>query len=245
MFLHRICKRLCRASSKVYYSTNRGGEFLIPEEEEIIRKKLKEIGNNNPRCFCPLRFYINNIDTEKYDIILNLRDPRDVLVSMYYSFCYSHPGEIEGYTGYRKTVADNGIDNFVLMLIDKNIPDYLKFYGTGDPNTMGNVKERYERYIYNLIGKPNVIFVKYEDMVSDFNKWLSNIIVPFGITSNSILFKYLVYINKNSFAKQRENVWNHKRKVVSGGYKDKLKSNTVKELNKRLERILVTLNYEI
>ena len=51
------------------------------------------------------RFFVNIPHADNYRIILHLRDPRDVLVSMFYSYCYIHPGEVQANTGYRRAAA--------------------------------------------------------------------------------------------------------------------------------------------
>ena len=82
-------------------------------------------------CFGPMRFFVPTQAFAEASIILHLRDPRDVLVSMFYSYCYMHAGEIERHTGYRKEVAEAGIDRFVLDMVGEPFYDYRGDYGIG------------------------------------------------------------------------------------------------------------------
>ena len=69
-----------------------------------------------------------------------------------------HPGEIKGNTGYRKEVAEAGIDKFVLDMSGNNSTSYQGEYGTGSRfnKYVGNIRDRYVKYLAELVGKPNV-----------------------------------------------------------------------------------------
>ena len=110
MFIHQQCKLLSSLSSIGYHSPNATGNVLNPRN--LLTDKT--IWQTRHGCFAPIRFYVDVPQMENYNIILHLRDPRDVLVSMFYSYCYIHDGEIDANTGYRKAVASQGIDKFVL-----------------------------------------------------------------------------------------------------------------------------------
>ena len=110
---------------------------------------------------------------------------------------------------------------------------------------MGNILERYENYTVNLLGKPNVIFVKYEEMVTDFGNWLSKFLLPFDIANKDLLASQIEEQSTNEFNVSKENVWEHKRRATPGDYKEKLKPETIAELNKRFKDVLVKLDYSI
>src|SRR5438105_15688389 len=120
MVLHRVLKEICALNRIRYYSPNESRNRLpfdrIFAGEDFIAKKRG--------CFGPLRFFVPTKALGSANIILHLRDPRDVLVSMFYSYCFMHAGEIEAHTGYRKEVAEAGIDRFVLEMVSDKFYSY-------------------------------------------------------------------------------------------------------------------------
>ena len=233
MFLYHFCAQLSGLAAMTYYSPNLQNNY-IPDEPEASFWKEKS------GCFGPLRWYMEVPHMDQYNIILNLRDPRDVLVSMFYSYCYSHAGAVEANTGIRKEVADRGIDDFVLT-ISSGRPA-ISGYGTGPTDLAGNVLKRYEDYVSNLIGKPNVTFVKYEEMVTDFQSWLAKMTGPFNLPPNPKTNEKEI---NDLFCVSQEDKFKHKRKIVPGDYKDKLKPQTIAQLNDRFKTILENLEYQI
>jgi hypothetical protein len=111
----------------------------------------------------PIRFFVPTKALGKASVILHLRDPRDVLVSMFYSYCYMHAGEIEAQTGYRKEVAEAGIDRFVLDMVSEPFYGYRGDYGIGSryKKHVGTVLDRYRHYLDELLSRPNTIAVSY------------------------------------------------------------------------------------
>ena len=72
---------------------------------------------NRTGCFAPLRYYFT-IPTElDAQTILHLRDPRDVLVSLYFSEAYSHnlfKGVFDLNWAARGAIITAGLDRYVL-----------------------------------------------------------------------------------------------------------------------------------
>ncbi len=233
MFVFQFCAQLCSLADIPYYSPNLEHN-IIPQQPE------PEFWYNKHGCFGPLRRYMEIPHMEDYQVILHLRDPRDVLVSMFYSFCYSHNGPIEPNTGIRKEVADRGIDNFVLMMSTGTPP--ISGYGTGPTEIAGNVLQRYETYLERLVGKPNVIFVTYEEMVNSFQSWMEKMIVPFGLPPNP---RIDTAQTRELFSVSQENAHRHKRKIMPGDYKEKLAPGTIAQLNHRFHHVLTALKYSI
>jgi hypothetical protein len=241
MFIDKLFFDLTNKSRIIYYSPNGGDirfdEKSLAENPEIFRDKKG--------CFAPIRFFVNIPDLEKSRIVLHLRDPRDVLVSLFYSYVYIHKGEIAPNTGYRKTIGDNGIDAFCLKTAKEKIPNLQGDYGTGNwwlYHTSGNILKRYEDYIKHLIGRPNVTVIKYEEMVTDFKSWLKKIIKAFNFRNeddvvNSLFLKY------NQEFKIKTETMVHRRKITPGDHKEKLKPETIKELNSIFRNVLEVLGY--
>ncbi|MGB3496296.1 MAG: sulfotransferase domain-containing protein [Elainellaceae cyanobacterium] len=107
----------------------------------------------------------------EYSVILHLRDPRDVLVSLFFSYTYSHTRG-KGFNVQevqRQQWQQDGIDLFVVEYLD-------------------NFKERYLLLIDKLLLLNNVTLLKYEDMVTDYAKWLESFL-------DSCLCKHDSYID--------------------------------------------------
>ncbi|MBA3353575.1 MAG: sulfotransferase domain-containing protein, partial [Blastocatellia bacterium] len=177
--------------------------------------------------------------------ILHLRDPRDVLVSMFFSYCYMHAGEIEAHTGYRKEVAEAGIDRFVLDMVGAPFYDYRGDYGIGSryKKHVGTVLDRYQRYLDELLSRPNTTAVSYEEMVLSFPAWLEKIAGAFDLTDPEETRAVVTERHANSVAAGEEDVWSHKRKVTPGDHREKLKSETIRQLDELFAPVLDRLGY--
>src|ERR1700716_2824439 len=116
MVLHRVLREICDLNRLTYYSLNKGGEPLPIDQMFGGRDFISEKNG----CFGPIRFFVSSKALDDARIILHLRDPRDVLTSMFFSYCFMHRGEVAPNTGYRKEVAVAGIDKFVLDMVTDN-----------------------------------------------------------------------------------------------------------------------------
>lgn len=163
---------------------------------------------------------------EQFKIILMLRDPRDVVTSLYFSHAYSHAVPLlnqKELLGFREKALSMTIDEYVI----ENIPKYIKIY---------------QEYCQNLLGKPNVIFITYEKMVADFDSWLDFII---DFLRLQVSLEIVNQIKKAAdFTVKEENVYAHKRQVVPGEYQRKLKPETIEILNANFSEILDLLGYQ-
>jgi hypothetical protein len=170
-----------------------------------------------------------------------------------------HPGEIAPNTGYRKEVAQVGIDKFVLDMSDGNFSRYRGDYGTGGQygTYIGSVYDRYVRYFKGIVGRPNVIVLSYEEMVLNFPSWLSKFLAGFELSDAEETFEFVrsrIEIQNDvtrSFPTGREgtlelggeDIWSHRRKATPGDYKEKLKPETILKLNARFSEVLDVLGY--
>lgn len=167
---------------------------------------------------------IPNLDDFK--IILMLRDPRDVLTSYYFHHAfdpYHNPAQQEYIIARSMEAVSKSIDEWVL----EKTAVFL---------------ERYKTYCEKLKNKPNVLFLKYEDMVKDFNQWLYNLRKFTGLNLKKETVESI--IKKANFSVDKENVKVHKRQVTPGDHKRKLKKETINILNSQYSKILDILNYE-
>jgi hypothetical protein len=241
MFIHHQCELLCRRGGLVYHSPNLPGSGL--DARRLLTDK--EIWRSRHGCFAPIRFFVDIPRIEDYRIILHVRDPRDVLVSMFYSYCYIHAGEIPPNTGYRREVAEAGIDAFVLGKASARSADYRGDYGTGGhvEDLIGNLPRRYDDYLQRLVGKPNVILLKYEEMVGNYPAWLQKFLSPFRIDDKRAIVEELVAQRRASLPKRELDVMNHVRHVTPGDHAEKLQGSTIRQLNEIFAGTLEKLGY--
>jgi hypothetical protein len=241
MVLHRVLKDICELNRIRYYSPNlQKPSFPFERIFAGYDFMAKKDG-----CFGPIRFFVRSEALDQMPIILHLRDPRDVVVSMFYSYCYMHAGEIERHTGYRKTVAEAGIDSFVLDMVSKRFYEYRGDYGIGSryKKHVGTVLDRYQRYLDELVDRPGIILVSYEEMVLAFPSWLRKILGAFNLPNEEETGAVVTARHANSVAAGKEDVWAHKRKVTPGDHREKLKAETIRQLDKVFGPILQRLGY--
>jgi hypothetical protein len=242
MFIHHQCELLSALSGIAYHSPN------LPLSGLDARRLRtdKQLWNSRHGCFAPVRFFVDIPQVENYRIILHLRDPRDVLVSMFYSYCFIHAGEIAANTGYRQEVAARGIDAFVLAKASEGSAGYRGDYGTGGhvEDLIGNLPHRYREYRERFLGKPNVTLVKYEEMVTDYRGWLRKFIAPFPIDDKDRVIEDLAGQSAAFFPKRTQDEMNHVRHVTPGDHKLKLKPSTIAQLDEIFAETLDALGYE-
>jgi Sulfotransferase domain len=241
MVLHRVLKDICELNRIRYYSPNESRTMLPFDRmfagHEFIAKKRG--------CFGPIRFFVPTKAIAEASVILHLRDPRDVLVSMFYSYCYMHAGEIEAHTGYRKEVAEAGIDRFVLDMVGEPFYGYRGDYGIGSryKRHVGTLRDRYERYLSELLRRRNTISVSYEEMVLSFPSWLERIVAAFDLIDPEETRAVVAARHANSVAAGEEDAWSHKRKVTPGDHREKLQLETIRQLDQIFAPVLDKLGY--
>lgn len=241
MVLHRVLNDICHLNRIRYYSPNNEGQKL--PFDRIFRGT--DFISRKHGCFGPIRFFVPTKALNDSSIIVHLRDPRDVLTSMFFSYCFMHFGEIEANTGYRREVAEAGIDRFVLDMVSDKYDSYKGDYGTGAryKKYIGNIYDRYMRYLATVVDQPNTTLVSYEEMVLNFNSWLRKILAAFEIDNVEEVHEAISRRHAATVETNEENIRSHKRKVTPGDYKNKLKPETIVELNRKFEQVLDKLGY--
>jgi hypothetical protein len=225
MVLHNLLMQVTVVARINYYSPNLPETpfFFPPPKHNYDPGSATHLARLSG-CIGPIRRPIDITNPDQYRIILHLRDPRDVLTSLFFSHCYSHFGW-ENREREREEWIKAGIDKFVL---DKSL-DYA---------------ERYDAYCNNLLGKPNVTFVTYEEMVRSFETWLQKFLAPFSLSANENITRILVSQYRHEFAVSSEDIARHKRKVVPGDHREKLRPETIHALNQKFCRSLEKLGYQ-
>ncbi len=179
-------------------------------------------------AYGPLRNFVPLQNIRNYRICLVLRDPRDVLVSYYYSMAYSHPLPADPLRRRR----------FIRRRMEIQTTDINAFAKQQTPW----IKERYESYIDELVRKNNVQPLLYEHMWSDFPDWLNKFCRQGSIPYTEEL---LEQVQKECFRNKtgKESVSKHRRRGTPEDYKNKLDATTIAFLNKELGGLLDTIGY--
>jgi len=241
MFLHRQCEMLCAASGLAYHSPN------VPACGLDARRLLtdRDLWRTRHGCFAPVRFYVEIPEIENYDVLLHLRDPRDVLVSMFYSYCYTHPGAVAPNTGFRKAAAEAGIDAFVLAKASGLSTQFPGDYGTGGhvEDLIGDLRRRYRDYISHVLGQPNVTLLRYEEMVSDYPAWLAKFARPFPLEHRQAHLEEWAAKSASFFPQRTSDVMHHVRHVTPGDFRAKLTPTTIHRLDEIFSDTLTALGY--
>jgi hypothetical protein len=187
----------------------------VPVPEGFARPDFYDRAyRENGIIYGPHRSYRDIPNLDKYKVILVLRDPRDVLVSYYYSIAFSHPIISKNITEMRKKALSESLDEFVL----RKAPEFARKY------------EEYRRFLYH---NPNCLFVKYESMLYESSEFLEEIQSFVDIPlSQEVVCRIL---EEELTLPQNEDIHRHRRSGRTGDFADKLQPNTVSKLNDLFE----------
>lgn len=239
-FLDLLLRQTCRRFGIEHLSVNDDRYFDVITEGSW--KAFIET-QQSTCCLGPIRGSSNSAifpdDLDNYSVVLHLRDPRDVLTSMFYSYAYSHKvreGRFEATEQQRRQWRQAGIDDFVLR---SALP----------------LRATYDKLCSQLLGRTNVNVVHYETMVLDYSLWLADFLSAFDelsiparkkrhyfLTQSARRKKIQVELyrrHKDSFSIETEDVYSHKRRVTPGDHKEKLATSTVNQLDQIFEDYFV------
>jgi len=206
-----------------------GGAMNLEQRE--AEGRLGEVFQPRGFFFGPLRRLYRGIpELERYRVILQLRDPRDVLVSSYFSLVYSHtipfqnPPAARSYEAYRLYMRSMSIDRSVL----ERAPAFRRIYAD---------------YLDQLLGRPNVLLLRYEQMVTDFPSWLEKV--------EGFLELDLPAAERAAFVRSSQaylrvdgvDPYRDRRQMTPGDHRRQLQPETVARLNELLGDVLGGLGY--
>ncbi len=181
--------------------------------------------------YSPFGGMIDGIEhLDRYKVILLLRDPRDILVSQYYSMAHSHPipdrrgDKHDGFMEHRKAALSMTIDEYVLA----------------ESDILYRILNRYKQHLIDR--HPNVYLTTYEKMIADFPRWLNDLLAYCDIAISDDLRRSLLEENIRLRPKQ-ENMHKHVRRGTHGDYLDKLRPETIKRLNEKFSPLLEAFGY--
>lgn len=155
-------------------------------------------------------------DLDDFKILLMLRDPRNVLTSLFYSIRDTHITPFasiprrEQFISERKELQRIGIDDFVLQYCDLWV-------------------KRYQDYCEQILHRSNTLFVKFEDMADSHSEWLDQISEFLELHETQ---KLQLSINQKA-----------RRQIAKSDFKKKLSPDTAEYLTKSFQPVLKELNY--
>ncbi len=166
---------------------------------------------------------------EAYRMVIMVRDPRDVLVSGYYSYAYSHEAprakaKMDEFEEWREFVQSLTIDEYALEISQ-------------------NLRERLRKYLAVTAVHPHVCVLKYEEMIGDFPTWLDRLLAYCQLEISTGLRRELLNEAQRTSRKKKEEIRQHRRQVTPGEYQQKFKPETVDYLDTYLADVLEGFNY--
>jgi hypothetical protein len=169
--------------------------------------------------------YLRRFDLSKTKKILLVRDPRDMLISNYFSVKYSHPIPRTGFIKdslqrERETATSTEIDGYCLS--------QLNFF-----------KSEFEGYEH-ILGT-NIRIYRYEDVIFNKIEWLRDMLRYLEIT---LPFEIIGRIaKKHDIRPEAERPNEHIRQVTPGNFRKHLSNATIDKLNREFKEILATYRY--
>ena len=224
MFLSRALRELARANGLQhldycsYFVKVAPGQGARLFEEETLAAAFHPEG-----CYYgTLRRAYPIPSPEQYRSVLLLRDPRDCLVSHYYSVRDSHTLNNHGNRRARREALTTDIDQWVLKHAEDYRRDFLEFHR-------------------KLVGKPGVLFLPYEEMVTAFPEFVRKMIEHTGLDQDQSTVDRIV--KEADFEVSSENILSHKRSVKPGNHRRKLNPETIRRLDEALAEVLELFHY--
>lgn len=235
MFLFQFFGDLAKRKNLSFHSENNA-------PPNSARPKLVDLTQRDGYVRCPLRTFeveemgtsSGNQEASAYQQsepepfrIFHVRDPRDILVSEYFSIGWIHPTDDTPIDQRRQVVQQMGIDEYVLTI---------------SRDTSWPLESKLQPLVERELDPRREMIVTYEQMVTSFHDWVTCVIQPFGFRFPKITSARLAWRYRNEFKAPAESLA-HKRRITPGDHREKLKPETIKQLNERFEIPLKRFGY--
>lgn len=199
--------------------------FLQGVNTHEVGEEVEPILKKEGYLFSGFRHFPNfDFSTGKNKVVLLVRDPRDMVVSRYYSMAKSHviPKGVEFLKKNREKAKLMSIDDFAIQHIKTYVAQQKKYARALEEST---------QKVY-----------RYEDVIYEKENWLSDILKYLEIDRNPSLIRSVV--KKFDVIPKAENEDLHIRQVHPGNYKKKLKPETIEQISNLASDFLRTFDYE-
>lgn len=175
-------------------------------------------------------FWIDqSFDATRNKCILLIRDPRDALVSHYFSYLYSHGIPASG--PISKTMSKNR-DQLVATDINAYVlhPQFINIFKNG-----------FAMYETFLSSKTTRVY-RYEDVIYQKFEWIADMLEYLGLDLDSDLISSIA--RKHDIHPLREDPLKHVRQVTPGNFRKHLTEETIEKLNFQLSKIIIRYGYD-
>lgn len=164
-------------------------------------------------------------------VILLVRDPRDILVSLYFSMKFSHSlpkagGVRNRLEEQRKTAESMEIDDYVI-------------------DAAPALKKQYDSYRKGLLERDDIdtrIF-RYEEVIFEKERWMADLAEHLGLALPEAQRKRIVA--KHDVVPEREDPSSHVRRVAPGDHAEKLSQETIAYLNEFFREVVSPFGYSL
>lgn len=227
----KIVEELCKRHSIVSCSPAKSAFNAGHPEDSYDPQSITPLLHRAGYCFYGFRRYPTYMDAypiKTHRRTLLVRDPRDMMVSLYFSMKHSHPIPKEGVlaksmSASREALQSTTIDAYVL---DKA------------PEVNGS----FMNYQHSLAGHGLTVF-RYEDVVFAKEDWVLQIAKALDIPNVTHQEAKEVASPHNVFPDE-EKPDSHIRRVTPGDHRNKLRPDTISKLNRIFDRVLGLYGYE-
>jgi hypothetical protein len=169
--------------------------------------------------------YLRNFDLSKNKKILLIRDPRDMIVSYYFSMSHSH---VIPHAGPVRDKLISMRDATKAVNIDEFCLNYYKFF----------LKE-FKSYV-DIFGSELRVY-RYEDVIFNKLDWLNDMLCYLGFVISPDDRKRIA--EENDIRPATERPQEHIRQVTPGNYRKHLSKSTIQGLNAEFRDMLDQFDY--
>ena len=217
----------------VTYVSLMGTFFNMGLAEQDVPEATSRVFADHGYCFggfraFPKTFEIPNLSTK--ESILLVRDPRDMLVSHYFSMRSSHPDPGKVLTTSRTSLPRR--DKALVMSADEYALDMANYY-----------VRRLDRYIDALkANRDRFTLFRYEDVIFNKRSWVADICSALDWDVPARVINRIA--DRNDIVPRAEDEAKHIRQVTPGDGMRKLQPETVEKLNNLFAKQLDYFGYE-
>jgi hypothetical protein len=153
-----------------------------------------------------------------------IRDPRDILVSAYYSFGYTHglsmmPAIRAFQEARRQQIQALSLDDYALSAV-------------------AEVRQHFLMLAQLAAACDRGLVLRYEDLVEHFDRFMAQLLTVVELDSAVVETLF-----QQTRPRREEDLSSHRRSGQPGGFRDKLHPDTVDRLNMALEPVLLKFGY--
>jgi hypothetical protein len=218
-------------ASQGYATVDITSEAFAAGEDEVDFLRRHQGRLSRPRTFHgPFRTDAAAVvaETPGLKVVLHIRDPRDCVVSMYYSSAFSHiepgPGPVrDSFLAQREIFRSWSVEEFALEGLRR---------GYRALGLMRNIME----------SRTDAVLSRYENLVTDFEGWLKDLADRIALPLNRGVLNELVASAEFDVV---EDPFRHKRQVTPGDFRRKLSKRVQDRLTEAFREDLEYFGYPL